>query len=145
MSAETVTVTMTAQETIYNPADLDAVVLKDLEQSTNLPAGDTLVPGQLQLNNLQVIQAGSDGTFALSVEGVDYYHSSLNLGSLTSQLTGRNPGSVQGIVQAAIPNVQSVTVDETPVQLLFMPFSSSSIRVVETFVTSTPSASSASG
>jgi hypothetical protein len=145
MTAETVTVTMSAQETLYNPADLSAVVLKDLQQSTNLPAGDALVPGQLQLNNLRVIQAGSDGTFALSLSGVDYYHGSENLSQLAGQLSGHTPGSVQGIVDQAIPNVRSVTVSETPVQFLFMPFSGSSIHIVETFVTSTPSAPSATG
>ena len=145
MSPETVTVTMTAQETVYNPAGLDAVVLKDLETSSNLPAGDSLVPAQLQLNNVQIIQAGSDGSFALSVSGVDYYHGKVDLTQLKSQLSGHSPGSVQGIVEQAIPNVKSVTVDETPVQFLFMPFSSSSIHIVETFVTSTGSGSSASG
>jgi hypothetical protein len=145
MTAETVTVTMTAQETVYNPADLDAVVLKDLQASSNLPAGDSLVPSQLQLNNLQIIQAGSDGSFALSVSGVDYYHGQVDLSQLKSQISGRSPGSVQGIVEQAIPNVQSVTVAETPVQFLFMPFSSSSIHIVETFVTSSGSGSSASG
>jgi hypothetical protein len=145
MTATTVTVTMTAQETLYNPADLNAVVLKDLQASANLPAGDSLVPSQLHLNNLQIIQAGSDGSFALSVSGVDYYHGKVDLSQLGSQLSGRSPGSVQGIVQQAIPNVQSVTVDETPIQFLFMPFSSSSIHIVETFVTSSGSGSSASG
>jgi hypothetical protein len=145
MSPETVTVTMTAQETVYNPAGLDAVVLKDLETSSNLPAGDSLVPAQLQLNNVQIIQAGSDGSFALSVSGVDYYHGKVDLTQLKSQLSGHTPGSVQGIVDQAIPNVKSVTVDETPVQFLFMPFSSSSIHIVETFVSSTGSGSSASG
>jgi hypothetical protein len=145
MTAETVTVTMTAQETVYNPADLDAVVLKDLQASSNLPAGDSLVPSQLQLNNLQIIQAGSDGSFALSVSGVDYYHGQVDLSQLKSQITGRNPDSVQGIVEQAIPNVKSVTVAETPIQFLFMPFSSSSIHIVETFVTSSGSGSSASG
>jgi hypothetical protein len=145
MTPETVTVTVTAQETLYNPADLDAVVLRDLEASSNLPAGDSLVPSQLQLNNLQVIQAGSDGSFALSVSGVDYYHGKVNLTQLAGQLTGRSPGSVQGIVQTAIPNVQSVSVDETPVGFLFMPFSSSSIHIVENFVAAPSSGSSASG
>jgi hypothetical protein len=145
MTATPVTVTMTAQETLYNPADLNAVVLKDLQASSNFPAGDSLVPSQLQLNNLQIIQAGSDGSFALSVSGVDYYHGKVDLTQLKSQLSGRSPGSVQGIVQQAIPNVQSVTVDETPVGFLFMPFSSSSIHIVETFVTSSGSGSSASG
>ena len=145
MTATTVTVTMTAQETLYNPADLNAVVLKDLQASANLPAGDSLVPSQLHLNNLQIIQAGSDGSFALSVSGVDYYHGKVDLSQLGSQLSGRSPGSVQGIVQQAIPNVQSVTVDETPIQFLFMPFSSSSIHIVETFVTLSGSGSSSSG
>jgi len=145
LTPEMVTVTMTAQETVYNPSDLDAVVLKDLEASSNLPAGDSLVPSQLQLTNLQVIQAGSDGSFALSVSGVDYYHGKVDLGQLGGQLSGRNPGSVKGIVEQAIPNVQSVTVDETPIMSLFMPFSSSSIHIVETFVTSTGPGSSASG
>jgi hypothetical protein len=145
MTAETVTVTMTAQETLYNPADLNAVVLKDLQASSNLPAGDSLVPSQLQLNNVQIIQAGSDGSFALSVSGVDYYHGKVNLSQLASQLSGRTPGSVQGIVQQQIPNVQTVTVDETPVGFLLMPFSSSSIHIVETFVTLSGSGSSSSG
>jgi hypothetical protein len=144
MTAETVTVTMTAQETLYNPADLNAVVLKDLQASSNLPAGDSLVPSQLQLNNVQIIQAGSDGSFALSVSGVDYYHGKVNLSQLASQLSGRTPGSVQGIVQQAIPNVRGVTVDETPIGFLFMPFSGSSIHIVETFVTG-GSGSSSSG
>ena len=145
MTAETVTVTMTAQETLYDPAGLNAVVLKDLQASSDLPAGDSLVPSQLQLNNLQIIQAGSDGSFALSVSGVDYYHGKLNLTQLAGQLSGRSPGSVRGIVQGTIPNVKSVTVDESPVGFLFMPFSSSSIHIVETFVTSSGSGSSASG
>jgi hypothetical protein len=145
MTATTVTVTMTAQETLYNPADLNAVVLKDLQASSNLPAGDSLVPSQLQLSNIQIIQAGSDGSFALSVSGVDYYHGKVNLSQLGSQLSGRSPGSVKGIVQQAIPNVRGVTVDESPIGFLFMPFSSSSIHIVETFVTSSGSGSSASG
>jgi hypothetical protein len=145
MTATTVTVTMTAQETLYNPADLNAVVLKDLQASSNLPAGDSLVPSQLKLSNIQIIQAGSDGSFALSVSGVDYYHGKVNLSQLGSQLSGRSPGSVKGIVEQAIPNVRGVTVDESPIGFLFMPFSSSSIHIVETFVTSSGSGSSASG
>jgi hypothetical protein len=145
MTAATVTVTMTAQETLYNPADLNAVVLKDLQASANLPAGDSLVPSQLKLSNIQIIQAGSDGSFALSVSGVDYYHGKVDLTQLGSKLSGRSPGSVKGIVQQAIPNVRGVTVDESPIGFLFMPFSSSSIHIVETFVTSSGSGSSASG
>ena len=38
-----------------------------------------------------------------------------------------------------------MTVAETPIPFLFMPFSSSSIHIVETFVTSSGSGSSASG
>jgi hypothetical protein len=145
MSAETVTVTMTAQETVYNPAAVQADVLADLQKSTNLPSGDSLIASQLQLKKLQVIQSGSDGTFALSVEGVDYYHPQLSLGQLGSQLTGHNPGDVAGIVQQEIPDVQSVDVKITPVQLFFMPLFSSHIKIVETYVTPGGGSSSSAG
>ena len=141
MSAETVTVTMNAAETVYNPASVQAEVLADLKASTNLPSGDSLVPGQLSLNHLQIIEAGSDGTFAMSVSGVDYYRPSISLGQLRSQLAGHNPGDVSGIVKHQIPDVQSVKVDETPLQLFFMPFSSSRIQIVETFVARTAASS----
>jgi hypothetical protein len=141
MSAETVTVTMNAAETVYDPASVQAEVLADLKASTNLPSGDSLVPGQLSLNHLQIIEAGSDGTFAMSVSGVDYYRPSISLGQLRSQLAGHNPGDVSGIVKHQIPDVQSVKVDETPLQLFFMPFSSSRIQIVETFVARTAASS----
>ena len=141
MSAETVTVTMNAAETVYDPASVQAEVLADLKASTNLPSGDSLVPGQLSLSHLQVIEAGSDGTFAMSVSGVDYYRPSISLGQLRSQLAGHNPGDVSGIVKHQIPDVQSVKVDETPLQLFFMPFSSSRIQIVETFVARTAASS----
>ena len=141
MSAETVTVTMNAAETVYDPATVQADVLADLKASTNLPSGDSLVPGQLSLSHLQVIEAGSDGTFAMSVSGVDYYRPSISLGQLRSQLAGHNPGDVSGIVKHQIPDVQSVKVDEAPLQLFFMPFSSSRIQIVETFVARTAASS----
>ncbi|MGO8686210.1 MAG: hypothetical protein ACLQT7_03355 [Candidatus Dormibacteria bacterium] len=135
MNAETITVTMTAQETVYDPAAVQADVLADLQKSTNLPSGDTLIPSQLTLKKVQVIQSGSDGTFALSVEGVDYYHPQVSLGQIDTQLTGHNPSDVFGIIQQQIPDVRSVDVHVTPVQLFYMPFFSSHIKIVETFVT----------
>jgi hypothetical protein len=144
MSAETVTVTMNAAETVYNPASIQADVLADLKASTNLPSGDSLVPGQLSLKNLQVIEAGSDGTFAASVSGVDYYRPAVSLGQLRNQLTWHNPGDVSGIVKQQIPDVQSVSVSESPLKLFFMPFSSSRIQIVETFEARAPASSSSS-
>jgi len=132
---------MNAAETVYDPASVQAEVLADLKASTNLPSGDSLVPGQLSLNHLQIIEAGSDGTFAMSVSGVDYYRPSISLGQLRSQLAGHNPGDVSGIVKHQIPDVQSVKVDEAPLQLFFMPFSSSRIQIVETFVARTAASS----
>jgi hypothetical protein len=145
MSSETVTVAMSAQETVYDPASVQADLLNDLKASTNLPAGDSLVPGALTLSNLQIIQAGSDGTFALSVTGVDYYRSAVNLGQLRDQLTGHNPGDVTGIIEQQIPDVENVTVHETPLQLFFMPFFSSHIHISETFVTPNHASSSTTG
>ena len=138
MSAATVTVAMSGQETVYDPAAVQTVVLHDLTTSPDLPAGDDLVPGQLRLTAPQVIQAGSDGTFAMAVTGVDYYRPALNLGQMRTQVTGRNPGDVPGIIEQQIPDAQTVTVHETPVQLFFMPFFSSRIQIVEAFVTPAP-------
>jgi len=146
MTAETVTVTMTASETVYNPAAVQAIVLADLEKSTNLPSGDTLIASQLQLKNLQVIQSGSDGTFAMSVTGVDYYHPvAVSLTQLQSQLTGHSPGDVATLVEQQIPDVQSVSVHISPVQLFFMPLFSSNIKIVETYVTPAGGSSSSGG
>jgi hypothetical protein len=146
MTAETVTVAMTAQETVYDPSAVKADVLSDLEKSTNLPAGDTLITSQLALNNLQIIQAGSDGTFALSVQGVDYYRpAAVSLGQLRSQLTGHNPDDVATIIGEQIPDVRSVTVHVSPVQLFFMPLFSSNIQIVETYETPGDASSSSTG
>jgi len=121
-------------------------VLSDLEKSTNLPAGDTLITSQLALNNLQIIQAGSDGTFALSVQGVDYYRpAAVSLGQLRSQLTGHNPDDVATIIGEQIPDVRSVTVHVSPVQLFFMPLFSSNIQIVETYETPGDASSSSTG
>jgi hypothetical protein len=143
MTPTTVTVAMSAQETVYNPASIAGVVLNDLRSSSNLPAGDSLITSQLTLTNEQVIQAGSDGTFALSVTGTDYYRPSISFGDLRNQLTGRSPDDVATIIEQQIPDVHNVTVTETPLQLFFMPVSSSHIQIVETFVT--PSSSSSTG
>ena len=145
MSAETVTVAMTAQATVYNPADVQAIVVKDLQASANLPSGDHLVANQLTVSTPDVIQAASNGTFALSVTGIDYYQPSFSRTALLNQITGKNPGDVPGIVTQQISDVQHVDVSETPVQLLFMPFFSSRITIVETFVTPAPSTTSAPG
>ncbi|MGP8161495.1 MAG: hypothetical protein ACLQGJ_09825 [Candidatus Dormibacteria bacterium] len=146
MSPTTVTVAMSAQETVFNPASIQTVVVNDLKASPNLPSGDALIPSQLSLSNEQVIQAGSDGTFALSVTGTDYYHPpSVSFGQLRNQLTGHNPSDVAAIIGQQIPNVQHVTVSESPLQLFFMPFFSSHIQIVETFATPSGSSSSSTG
>ncbi|HYA01137.1 MAG TPA: hypothetical protein VEK76_12445 [Candidatus Binatia bacterium] len=145
MSPVTVTVTMTAQATVYNPADVRADVLTDLENSQNLPAGDTLVPGTVS-SQTEVVTAASDGTVTLSVNASAYYRPATTkqlLSALRDQLTGRNPGDVLGIVQQRINDVDHVTVHESPFTLFFMPFFSSNIAVTENFVA--PSASSSSG
>ena len=55
------------------------------------------------------------------------------------QLTGRNPGSAQKIVEAALPKVQSVSVQESPFQLFYLPLFASRIEIDENFVaTSSP-------
>ena len=148
MAAETVTVTISAQESVYSPADVRQVVLADLENPNpgggqqGLPHGDTLVTSGLTLSGMQVTQAASDGTIALSVTGTDFYRpAKLNLSSLKGQMTGHNPGDVSGIVEQQVDNVQSVTVHESPFTLFFMPFFSSNITIIENYVAPAPSSS----
>jgi hypothetical protein len=147
-STQTVTVTMSAQAVAYDPADLEAVVYRDLLSSNNvngpaLPQGDQLVSRAPKLSNLQIIQAASDGTLALAVTGTDFYRpAATNLSSLRAKLTGHTPGDVSGIVQSQISDVQDVTVSEHPLPLFFMPFFSSRITIEERFVASAASAGS---
>jgi hypothetical protein len=52
---------------------------------------------------------------------------------------------VAAIIGQQIPNVQNVTVSESPLQLFFMPFFSSHIQIVETFATPSRPSSSSTG
>ncbi len=151
MAAGTVTVTTSAQETVYSPAAVRQVVIADLENPNpgggqqGLPAGDALVPSGLTLSGMQVTQAASDGTIALSVTGTDFYRPArLDLSSLKSQMTGHNPGDVPGIVEQRVDNVQSVTVRESPFTLFFMPFFSSNITIIENYAAPAPPAAPSS-
>jgi hypothetical protein len=132
----TVTVTMTAQAAAYNPASIQPVVLADLKKQ--LSSGATLVPGRLSLSAVDIIEATPDGNFALSVTATDFSQPDVNLDALRGQLTGRGPGSVEGIIAQQLAGVTKVTVEESPFGLPYMPLFSGSIKITEDFVSSKP-------
>ncbi len=131
-SPATVTVTMTAQAAAYNPASIGPVVLTDLKKQ--LSAGSTLVAGRLTLSAVDIIEATPDGNFALSVTATDFSQPNVNLDTLRGQLTGRSPGSVEGIIAQQLAGVTKVTVEESPFGLPYMPLFSGSIKIGEDFV-----------
>jgi hypothetical protein len=132
VSPQTVTVTMTAQAAAYNPASVQPVVLADLKKQ--LTAGNSLAPGRLSLSAVHIIEATSDGNFAMSVTGTDFSQPNVNLDQFRGQLTGRTPGSVKGIIAQQISGVKAVRIQESPFGLPYMPLFSGSIKIGETFV-----------
>ena len=129
---QTVTVTMTAQAAAYNPASVEPVVLTDLQKQ--LTQGTSLVAGHLTLSTVHIIEATSDGNFAMSVTATDYSQTDVNLDTLRGQLTGRSPGSLKGIIAKQISGVKAVSVHESPFGLPYMPLFGGNIKIGETFV-----------
>jgi hypothetical protein len=81
-----------------------------------------------------VTEAGTDGTVILSVSATGFAQPIVNIEGLKSQLSGKNPGDAQRIIQGRIDKVQSVQVSEFPFTLPYLPFFSGRIQIVENFV-----------
>jgi hypothetical protein len=78
----------------------------------------------------------------LACSATDFSQPQIDLNSLKAELTGRNPGSAQKIVEDHLPLVQDVHVSESPFQLFYLPLFASRIEIDENFVApSTPAAS----
>jgi len=78
----------------------------------------------------------------LSTEATDFSQPDVDLNALKTQLTGRNPGNAQKIIEGKLPAVQSVKVSVSPFQLFYMPLFASRIEITENFVSpSTPAPS----
>jgi hypothetical protein len=131
-TATTVTVAAAAEAAIYDPVAVRNDVIADLDKLVK--PGDQLAPGKLTTPPCTVTQANVNGTVILACSATDFSQPTVNLNTLKAQLTGRNPGNAQSIVERNIAKVQSVHVSESPFQLFYLPLRASQIAIDENFV-----------
>jgi hypothetical protein len=81
-----------------------------------------------------VTQANVNGTVVLACSATAFSQPTVNLDTLKAQLTGRNPGNAQKIIESNVKKVQGVTVSEWPFKLFYLPLRASQIDIVENFV-----------
>jgi hypothetical protein len=130
--ASTITVAATAQAAIYDQVAVRNDVIADLDKLVK--AGDELAPGRLTTPPCAVTQANVNGTVILACSATDFSQPQVNLDQLKAQLTGRNPGNAQKIVDSNILKVVSVHVSEWPFQLFYLPLRASQIGIDENIV-----------
>jgi hypothetical protein len=131
-AATSIVVTIAAQASIYDPVAVRNNVIADLDKLVK--PGDQLAPGRLSTPPCEVTQANATGTVILSCSATDFSQPTVNLNTLKAQLTGRNPGNAQRIVESNIAKVQGVTVSEWPFKLFYLPLRASQIEIDENFV-----------
>lgn len=131
-NATSITVATAAQASIYDPIAVRNDVIADLDKLVK--PGDELAPGRLNTPPCAVTQANDAGTVVLACSATDFSQPMVNLNTLKAHLTGRNPGSAQGIVKSNIAKVQGVTVSEWPFKLFYLPLRASQIEIDENFV-----------
>ncbi|MHB8489832.1 MAG: hypothetical protein ACYDCS_11585 [Candidatus Dormibacteria bacterium] len=131
-AATSITVAAAAQASIYDPIAVRNDVIADLDKLVK--PGDELAPGRLNTPPCAVTQANDTGTVILACSATDFSQPTVNLNTLKAQLTGRNPGNAQKIVQSNIAKVQGVSVSEWPFKLFYLPLRASQIEIDESFV-----------
>jgi hypothetical protein len=127
-----ISVSASAQAVAYDPVAVRTDVLADLDKL--LKPGDQLAPGKLSTPPCTVTQASTNGTVVLACSATDFSQPQVDLNTLKSQLTGRNPGSAAQIVKDHLKKVQDVHVSESPFQLFYLPLFASRIEIDENFV-----------
>jgi hypothetical protein len=131
-TATTIVVAAASEAAIYDPVAVRNDVIADLDKLVK--SGDELAPGRLSTPPCAVTQANVDGTVILACSATDFSQPTVNLNLLKAQLTGRNPGNAQSIVQRNIAKVQNVQVSEWPFRLFYLPLRTSQIAIDENFV-----------
>ena len=116
----------------YDPVAVNNDVLADLNKLVK--SGNELAPGKLSTPPCTVTQASTTGTVVLACSATDFSQPDIDLNSLKTLLTGRNPANAQKIVEGKLPSVQSVHVSVSPFQLFYMPLFASRIEITENFV-----------
>ena len=120
------------QAAIFDPIAVRNDVIADLDRLVK--PGDVLAKGSLTTPPCAVTQANVNGTVVLACSATAFSQPTVNLNGLKAQLTGRNPGNAQRIVESNVAKVQGVKVSEWPFQLFYLPLRASQIEIVEDFV-----------
>lgn len=131
-SATSVVVAAAEQQAVYDPVAVRNDVIADLDKLVK--PGDVLARGSLTTPPCNVTQANANGTVVLACSATAFSQPTVNLNTLKAQLTGRNPGNAQKIVEGNVAKVQGVKVSESPFQLFYLPLRASQIEIVEDFV-----------
>lgn len=127
-----IAITASAKAVVYNPQDPPKNMLADIKAQVS--QGDQLGKDSFKPGTCQVTQADVDGTVILSCSATGFSQPIVDLSGLRAQLTGKNPGDANKIIQSKVDKVQDVEVTEFPFKLWYLPFSSSRITINEHFV-----------
>lgn len=131
-AATAITITANAKAVVYNPQDPKNSMLADIKAQVS--QGDQLGKDSFKPGPCQVTQADVDGTVILSCSATGFSQPIVDLNGLRGQLTGKNPGDANKIIQSKVDKVQDVEVTEFPFKLWYLPFSSARITINEHFV-----------
>ena len=118
-TAAMITVTGSSEAAIYDPVAVRNDVIADLDKLVK--PGDVLASGSLTTPPCEVTQSNVNGTVVLACSATASASRTVNLDTLKAQLTGRNPGNAQKIIDSNVEKVQSVTVSEWPFKLFYLP------------------------
>ena len=131
-AATQITITASAKAVVYTPQDPQRDMLADVRAQVS--QGDQLGQNSFKPGACQVTQADVDGTVILSCSATGFSQPIVDLTGLRSQLTGKNPGDANKIIQSKVDKVQDVEVTEFPFKLWYLPFMSTRITINESFV-----------
>lgn len=131
-TAAQITITGTAKASVYNVKDVQRDLLADIR--AQVTQGDQLGANSFKPGSCQTTQAADDGTVILSCSATGFSQPVVDLQGLKGQLSGKNPGDANKIVQSKVDKVQDVEVSMFPFKLFYLPLISSRITIDENFV-----------
>ncbi|HEX6539048.1 MAG TPA: hypothetical protein VF155_07710 [Candidatus Dormibacteraeota bacterium] len=131
-TAAQITIAGTAKASVYNMQDVQRDLLSDIK--AQVTQGDQLGPNSFKPGSCQTTQAADDGTVILGCTASGFSQPVVNLEGLRGQLSGKNPGDANKIVQSKVDKVQDVEVSMFPFKLFYLPLISSRITIDENFV-----------
>ena len=126
-SAQTLTVTVTAAGTSYSRSAARAAVLQDLK--SKVPSGAELLADP-KIGKLVVVSAGAGGTVTLTSRAVGYWAPNLDLAPFRSKLVFMGPGAAKTYLLSQLPGASTVTINQSPYGLPWLPLFSGNIHMV---------------